>query len=71
MSFPDGMGIYSGMPVKSKFDVKGKIKDKLKNLKREKRNSQTDASGKIIGTYTLSSFEFNDYSLKGIGFRIL
>ena len=36
MSFPDGMGVYSGMPVKKKFDVKGKIKDKLKNLKREK-----------------------------------
>ena len=37
MSFPDhGMGVYNGMPVKKKFDVKGKIKDKLKNLKREK-----------------------------------
>ena len=37
MRFPDhGMGVYNGMPVKKNFDVKGKIKDKLKNLKREK-----------------------------------
>ena len=37
MKLPNhGMGIYNGMPVRSTIDIKGKLKDKLKNFKEEK-----------------------------------